>query len=165
MKWHKVILLLGSNLGERETHLLKAVQLIEREVGEIITLSSVYETEAWGKTNQPAFLNVCLVLKTTLTPLAVLQKNLATERQLGRVRQEKWGARIIDIDILFYDDAMVQTDVLTIPHEGFEKRMFAIVPLMEIAPEFIHPVTKRPIEEIYRQCADPLKVKRVKQKL
>lgn len=159
MKLQKVILLLGSNMGSREAQMAKAIALLEREVGKIILQSGMYETDAWGKTDQPPFLNLCVVIETKLSPQDVLVKNLLIEKEMGRVRDEKWGTRVIDIDILFYGDKIVDEKNLKIPHPEFEKRKFAIVPLKEMLPEFLHPVTKKSIKEIYSRCPDKLGVR------
>lgn len=146
-------------MGRREEHVANAITLLVREVGKIILQSVMYETDAWGKTNQAPFLNRCVILETTLKPQEVLAKNLLIEKGLGRLRDEKWGARVIDIDILFYGNEIVEESNLKIPHPEFERRRFAIVPLLEIQPEFIHPVSKKSIKEIYFACNDKLGVK------
>src|SRR4051794_15068325 len=99
-----VYLLLGSNLGDREGVIQQAVDLIEGEIGTVYSQSSIYETEPWGKTDQPGFLNIALEVHTSLSALAVLEEALGIEKQLGRVRLERWGSRIIDIDIVFFND-------------------------------------------------------------
>ncbi|HNR20251.1 MAG TPA: 2-amino-4-hydroxy-6-hydroxymethyldihydropteridine diphosphokinase [Bacteroidia bacterium] len=165
MSLQKVILLLGSNMGERKYQIVKALELLEREVGEIILQSGLYETEAWGKTDQPPFLNLCVVIETKFSPKDVLAKNLLIEADMGRVRGDKWGARVIDIDILFYGNEIVEERNLRIPHPEFENRKFAIVPLMEIQPAFIHPVSSKTIQEVYANCNDSLKVRLIKPEL
>lgn len=159
MKLYRVILLLGSNIGEREAQIAKALVLLERKVGKIILQSSMYETDAWGKTDQPLFLNLCVDIETKLSPQDVLAKNLWIEADMGRVRDKKWGARVIDIDILFYGNEIVEEHNLKIPHPEFERRKFAIVPLMEIHPGFIHPVSSKTIQEVYINCKDSLNVR------
>ena len=156
----KAYLLLGSNLGDRQLYLSKAKALIAKQVGEVVAQSSVYETEAWGKTDQPGFLNMALAVETTLGPLALLHKVLEIELALGRVRHEKWGSRLIDIDIIFYRQEIVNvTDKLQIPHPEMQNRRFVVQPLAEIAPDFVHPVLQRTLTEILAGLADSLSVK------
>lgn len=156
----KAYLLLGSNLGDRQLYLSKAKALIAKQVGEVVAQSSVYETEAWGKTDQPGFLNMALAVETTLGSLALLHKVLEIELALGRVRHEKWGSRLIDIDIIFYGQEIVNvTDKLQIPHPEMQNRRFVVQPLAEIAPDFVHPVLQRTLTEILAGLADSLSVK------
>jgi 2-amino-4-hydroxy-6-hydroxymethyldihydropteridine diphosphokinase len=156
---HKVYLLLGGNLGDRIGTLKQASEHISHKVGEIISSSKLYETAAWGKTDQPNFLNQVVEVRTPLTPEQVLQTINVIEVDLGRVRLEHWGERIIDIDILFYDDLVLQTQRLTIPHPQLHLRKFTLLPLVEIAPNFVHPVTGKSITNLLQICPDSLEVK------
>lgn len=158
----KAYLLLGSNLGDRQLYLQEATELIAQQVGEVIGLSAIYETEAWGKTDQPGFLNLALVVATALSPIALLHQVLEIEKALGRVRHEKWGARLIDIDIIFYENEVVDvTGELQIPHPQMQYRKFVTEPLAEIAPHFVHPVLQKTLKEILDELEDSLSVKRI----
>ena len=126
---------LGSNLGDRRDHLLQAARAIQAlPVTDILQASSIWETPPWGKTDQPAFLNACLLVETSLTPNALLSLILKIEQDMGREREEKWGPRLIDIDLLFMEDHHVVTDDLILPHPHISERAFVLAPLKEIAP-------------------------------
>ena len=153
---HIVYLHTGSNVGNRQQQLEEAVKKIEIAVGKIVTVSSIYETSAWGNTDQADFLNQAVAVQTTLSPQQVLEQVLAIEHQMGRVRHadQRWQPRAIDIDILLFGELMVIEKNLTIPHPELHKRNFVLVPLMEIAPELLHPVFQKAIEDIYFDCED-----------
>ncbi len=152
-------LLLGSNLGNREKLIADALTLIAEKVGEIILISSIYETAAWGKTDEPSFLNVAVAINTTLYPLQLLEMVLAIEEDLGRIRHEKWGARLIDIDIIFYGDEIISLkNHLQIPHPEMQHRRFVLLPMDEIAPNVVHPVLKQKISELLINLDDNLTV-------
>jgi 2-amino-4-hydroxy-6-hydroxymethyldihydropteridine diphosphokinase len=157
----EVYLLLGSNMGDREHTLGKARSRISRALGEVTAASGVYETAAWGKTDQDPFLNQVIRLKTNLDPQSLLQKAQEMEKELGRVRKEKWAARVVDLDILFYAQQVVQTPELTIPHPELHNRRFTLVPLAELAPGLVHPVLHKTVRELLRDCPDELEVKRL----
>ncbi len=150
----KVFLLLGSNLGDRKLVLKEASALITQQVGLITQTSSCYETAPWGVLEQPVFLNQVLAVETMLTPEKVLTAILAIEKALGRVRFERWGARTIDIDILYYNNMVVQQNQLTIPHPSMHQRRFTLVPLHEIAPDFIHPILHKSNHQLLSECTD-----------
>lgn len=150
----KTYLLLGANLGDRAHTLRRATDRIAERVGPVVQQSRLYETAPWGVTDQPMFLNQVLVVETVLEPEAVLDQTQAIEQELGRVRHEQWGARTIDIDILYYGQLILQTDRLTIPHPYLHLRRFTLVPLAEIAPEFVHPVLQKTTVELLTECAD-----------
>ena len=154
-------LLIGGNIGKRELNLERARNLIGEECGELKSLSSIYETAAWGKTDQPMFLNQVLEIITALKPMQLLQQILNIENQMGRTRHEKFGPRIIDIDILFYNDERFNYPLLTIPHPALQYRRFVLTPMNEIAPEFVHPVLKKTIAELLEECPDDLPVKKL----
>lgn len=156
---HSVFLLLGSNLGNRVLFLQQAITHIEDEVGQVLTASSVYESPSWGKTDAPAYLNQVIYLQTELSPQLLLHSVLAIEQILGREREEKWGPRTIDIDILFYDDLIISEKNLQIPHPELHKRGFTLVPLAEIAPELVHPVVNKNILQIKSELKDEFIVK------
>ena len=153
-----IYLLLGANLGDRSQTLHRAIDLIAERVGLVVQQSGLYETAPWGVTDQPSYLNQVLVVETTLEPEAVLNQTQAIEQELGRVRLEKWGARVIDIDILYYDQFILQTDRLTIPHPYLHQRRFTLVPLAEIAPDFVHPILQKTTIELLADCEDTSEV-------
>ncbi|HYF30690.1 MAG TPA: 2-amino-4-hydroxy-6-hydroxymethyldihydropteridine diphosphokinase [Chitinophagaceae bacterium] len=157
----RTYLLIGGNIGNRLQNLQRAITLIGTKAGEITRQSAVYETEAWGKHDQPAFLNQVLRVITSQQPQALLQTLLGIEQEMGRARQEKYGPRTIDIDILLYDDLVMKTDELAIPHPQLHLRRFALAPLAEIAASVIHPVLKKSIDELLLECPDKLAVKKL----
>jgi len=159
---NKAYLLIGGNLGDRNKNLNEAIEHIARKCGVIIKQSSLYDTAAWGKTDQSAFLNQALVLQTELTPAELMKKLLGIEKKMGRQRKEKNDPRIIDIDILFFDDEILDTKLLTLPHPQIQNRRFALVPLMEIAADLIHPIFKKTISTLLKECPDKLEVKKLK---
>jgi 2-amino-4-hydroxy-6-hydroxymethyldihydropteridine diphosphokinase len=158
---HKVYLLLGTNLGDKMAYINQAKQLIGEKCGTIIQQSSIYETAAWGITNQPSFYNQVCLLITDLQPELLMQTLLNIEIQLGRKRLVKFGARIIDIDILFIDDLHVNTALLQVPHPLVQERKFALLPLQEIAPQLVHPIFQKSIETLVLECTDTLEVIKV----
>jgi len=153
-----IFILLGSNLGDRQANLNHARQEISRHIGRIITTSSLYKTAAWGNTNQPDFYNQVIEMSSTLTPEKLLDGILEIEKSLGRKREAKWGPRVIDIDILLWGALLVKSSHLTIPHPEIPNRRFTLLPLNEIAPEFLHPGEKKTIRELLEVCADSLEV-------
>ena len=156
-----VYLLIGSNLGNREHNLRSASLEIGRLLGPIITASSVYKTAAWGNTDQPEFYNQVVISTTERSPTEALHFIHKIERQLGRERKEKWDSRTIDIDILFWGNQIITTPTLTIPHPGIPQRRFTLIPLLEIAPDFIHPVLSKSVHELLQDCTDRLSVEKV----
>lgn len=147
-------LLLGANLGDRVATLRRAVELIALRIGLVRQQSQLYETAPWGVTDQPTFLNQVLAVETDLEPEAVLIQTQAIEQELGRIRLEKWGARIIDVDILYYDQRIVQTNTLTIPHPFLQLRRFTLVPLAELALDFVHPILEKTTLDLLTDCPD-----------
>jgi len=158
---NKAYLLIGGNLGNREENLSKAVDLINEQCGNITKTSSLYETAAWGVTEQPSFLNQALEISTSLNAKQLMRKALAIEKTMGRVRKEKFGPRIIDIDILFYENEVHDLSFLKIPHPELQNRRFVLVPLAEINSEFQHPVLKKTVAELLEECPDNLEVKKI----
>lgn len=156
----KVYLLLGSNLGDRLFLLKQAAGYIETQAGTIVQYSSIYETKSWGKTDEPDYLNQVLLIKTMLQPHELLAKLLEIELLLGRKREEKWGSRTMDIDILFYDDMVINEPRLTIPHPQLHNRRFTLEPLVELAPDFIHPVLQKALKKLKDDLQDELQVKK-----
>lgn len=153
-----IFLLLGSNIGNRAKVLKQAIEVLESKGIMLVKKSSVYETAAWGKTDQQSFLNQVLQVNTTLNPKQLLKIILETELELGRVRKIKWGERLIDIDILYYHDFVCKEDDLEIPHPGIPQRRFTLVPLVEISPEFIHPKMNLTQNKLLEYCKDNLEV-------
>lgn len=153
-----IYVLLGSNLGNREQNLSLALNKISTGVGRILAQSSIYQSEPWGISQQPQFLNQVAEVNSRNDPQQVLQKLLGIEIELGRERLEKWGPRTIDLDILFFNDRVIQTEKLIVPHPGLPMRRFALVPLCEIAPNFFHPLLEKTCQQLLKECNDPLKV-------
>lgn len=155
-------LLLGSNMLEKEHNINTARQFINDEAGKIQKVSALYETAAWGKEDQPAFLNQAIEIETSLSPKELLNTLLLIEKKLGRIRQEKYGPRIIDIDILLYENNIINEPYLTIPHPELQNRRFALAPLADIADETIHPVFQKNIKNLLTECPDELEVRKLK---
>ncbi len=155
---NRIYLHTGANLGDRAANLQQANDWIGLEIGAIARASRVYHTKAWGITDQPDFLNQALLVLSPLGPFEVLEKIQQIERRMGRVREVKWGERIIDIDILFFNDEVLETDALTIPHPYLHYRNFVLMPLVEIAPKLVHPVFKKTITELSAASEDSLTV-------
>lgn len=153
-----VFLLLGSNLGNRESNLSRAVDSISQEAGEVLQQSFLYETAAWGKTDQPAFYNQAVEIETDLQPEKLLRTLKSIEQKTGRTSAEKWSARVIDIDIIFYGNEIYKSETLIIPHAFIQDRKFVLEPLNEIAADFLHPVLNLSVRELLARCADELKV-------
>ncbi|MES2649143.1 MAG: 2-amino-4-hydroxy-6-hydroxymethyldihydropteridine diphosphokinase [Bacteroidota bacterium] len=153
-------LLTGGNLGDRTENLHQAEIWIDRQAGRVIKKSALYETAAWGNVLQPDYLNQAILVETNLTAIELLRTLLQIEKQLGRLRQEKYGARIIDIDLLFFNNEIIHLPNLSVPHPQLQNRRFVLVPMTEIAPQFVHPQLKKTIETLLSSCPDPLDVKK-----
>lgn len=157
---NKAYLLTGGNMGDREENLRQALQLIGTHCGTIRTVSLLYETAAWGNTDQPAFLNQAIELDTALNARQLMRKVLKLEKMMGRIREEKYGPRIIDIDILLFNNEKHNYHFLKLPHPEMQNRRFVLVPLAEIAPQMVHPVLHKTIAELLADCPDQLEVKK-----
>ncbi len=154
-------ILTGSNLGNRLEYLLNAKEAIIETVGAIVNNSCVYETAAWGLEDQPFFLNQALEIHTALSASSLLDHLLKIEKDLGRNRDVKYGPRFIDIDILFFNEEVIEQKGLTIPHPQLHKRRFALQCLNDIASSFVHPIFFKTVQQLLSECADPLPVKKI----
>lgn len=149
---------LGSNKGDRLSVIQQAVNFLSADNSiEIAAASSFYETEPWGKKNQNWFVNAVIAVRTELSPVELLRVCQDIEARLGRKREseEHWGERPIDIDILFYDNLILSNEILTIPHKFVHKRAFALVPMLEIKANYVHPVLNKTISELHEELEDP----------
>jgi len=155
-------LLLGSNIGDRSAFIAQAKETIIEELGSVFSSSQVYETSAWGIENQRPYLNQAIGIETLLDPDALLRKIHIIEESMGRKRSEKWESRVIDIDILFYNDQHIHSNSLTVPHPLFHLRNFALIPMLEIAPSLIHPTMGKTIFELLQRTPDKQEVKPLK---
>lgn len=156
-----ICILLGSNLGDARTQLDQAIHLLELNGVAVLKKSSIYKTAAWGKQDQPEFLNQVLLCASECSAEQVLEICLNTEQAMGRIRTEKWEARIIDIDILLFDDQVIQLPNLKVPHPFLPQRRFSLVPLAELIPNFQHPILKQPIQQLLENCPDKLEVSKL----
>jgi len=158
IKQEKIYLHTGSNLGRKEQYLKQARQLINKNIGPITAQSELFETEAWGLTDQPNFVNQALEAITNLSPVELMDQILSIELKMGRVRDQKWTPRLIDIDIIFFGDQIIKTEKLIIPHPFMHERNFVLIPLLEIAEDIIHPLFKLSVKQLYECSKDQLKV-------
>jgi 2-amino-4-hydroxy-6-hydroxymethyldihydropteridine diphosphokinase len=157
---HIAYIQIGTNMGDRFASLNQARQLLSGEKLTIKNSSSIYETAAWGQIPQPDFLNQIICIHTSWNPDELMQHLLATEKKMGRIRTEKKGPRVIDLDILFFDDLILSSEIVTIPHPLLQERRFILEPMVELDPDFIHPVFKKSCIELLQTCEDPLPVKK-----
>lgn len=154
-------ILTGGNLGNREENLQQARTAIEQQCGPVTKASALYETEAWGLKDQGPFLNQALELRTPMGAKELLDTLLDIERSLGRVRDVKYGPRIIDIDIIFFNQEVIEQPGLSVPHPQLHLRRFALEALVEIAPGYIHPVFQKPVSQLLAECTDTLAVNKL----
>ncbi len=155
---YTVYLLLGSNKGHRLKYLLLAKYYIRENAGEILKTSAIYITEPWGKSNQAKYLNQALVVKTDKTPFQLLKIIQKIEKKLDRTNKYNNAARTIDIDILFFEDVIIQAKSLIVPHPRLHLRNFTLLPLLELNKSYTHPILHKSIEELAKDCVDTLKV-------
>jgi 2-amino-4-hydroxy-6-hydroxymethyldihydropteridine diphosphokinase len=153
-------LLTGGNIGDRKAYLATAKEMIEKDCGRILQASSIYQTAAWGMEDQMSFLNQVLQLETSFDPHQLLQAILSIEEKIGRKREIKYGPRTIDIDILLFDNEVIQTDGLIIPHPQMQFRRFVLQPLAEIGANIKHPVLNKTIGDLLADCPDKLTVQK-----
>lgn len=150
-------ILLGSNMGDRESVITQAIYMIIKECGDLIGQSYLYESEPWGFETEQWFLNQVIEIKSTLSPQRLMSDLLSIETQLGRDRSHHYNhyvSRIIDLDILYYDDLVISNNIITLPHPKLHLRRFTLLPLCDIAPDFIHPVLNRTNRELLDSCED-----------
>lgn len=145
---HRAYVALGTNLGERQENLELALQLLETNGVKVLQVSSFIETEPYGVTDQPNFLNGACEVETELAPLELLRLLLKLELEMGRVRLRRWGERIIDLDLLLYEDVVMNTPELTLPHADMDNRTFVLEPMCELAPDLVHPVLGKTMREL-----------------
>ncbi len=155
---HTYHLLLGSNVGNKTNHLESALSLIDQQIGQVVERSSLYETEPWGLENQDNFINQAVKVISDKSPQKVLDIIKEIELKIGRTVTEHWGPRVIDIDILYCDDMVMDAENIKIPHPQISNRNFVLVPLIEIAGDMMDPVLQITIDEIYEKCTDTCEV-------
>lgn len=158
---NQAFILLGTNLGDKRTNLQQAILSISANFISIVSYSDIYETAAWGNTNQDNFYNQVIEINTELSANDLLQKLLQIETQMGRVRNQKWEARIIDLDILYFNREIIDTENLKVPHPYLHVRRFTLAPLVQIAPEFLHPIFNKTNTALLENCSDNSEVKLV----
>ncbi len=149
-------LITGGNIGDKKINLKNAAGLIEKKIGHILKSSAIYETAAWGNTDQPSFYNQVHFVETALKPDELMFTILDIEKRMGRVRTTKNAARIIDIDILFFNDEIIETASVLVPHKEIPNRKFVLKPLLELAPDYIHPILKKTITQLEAETTDTL---------
>ncbi len=158
---NQIVLHLGSNIGKREENLSKAIEHIKNRIGRIVKLSNIYQTAAWGMEDQADFYNQAILVQSVHSPIHVLNCIGTIEEQMGRERIIKWGARLIDIDIIFFGERCIDIPRLVIPHPYMQSRRFVLIPLLEIIPDWVHPILEKDIRTLLSICEDQLEVKRI----
>jgi 2-amino-4-hydroxy-6-hydroxymethyldihydropteridine diphosphokinase len=162
LKEHLVYLSLGSNLGDRSENLNIACDRIQKSLGRKIAVSQIYESAPWGYSSVHHFYNCCISLLTRMDPWQLLDGILAIEQSMGRIRGgTSYSDRLIDLDLLFYGDRVIDDHRLTVPHPRMEERRFVLMPLAEIAADFVHPVHRLTVQEMLEHCPDPGAVKTI----
>lgn len=158
----KVFLGLGTNLGNRESNLKEAVRMIAEFIGKVLDSSSVYETPPWGFTSENDFLNMVVRIETKYAPSELMNRVLMVESMLGRERnQDRYSSRVIDIDILLYEDLIIEEKGLKIPHRLMHERRFVLAPLCELAPDLIHPIYGKSMSVLLEKCRDRSKIRKL----
>ena len=157
---NKTYLLLGSNMGNSQLQLTRAINNISKQIGIVIRQSKLYITSAWGNTNQPDFLNQVIVVETKLSSIQTMQTILTIEKQMGRLRTVKNAPRLIDIDILYFNKEVVDSKLLRLPHPEIQNRRFVLIPLNELSPNFLHPLSGKSNHQLLKDCNDELNVKK-----
>ena len=155
---NQVYLLIGGNIGDRNANLAAALSLIGKHLGHVINTSSIYETEAWGFTEQPNFYNQAVYIQTNFPADVLMSEILKLEKTMGRERSIPMGPRIIDIDIIYFNDEIILKQILIIPHPKMSERKFVLLPLVEIAPDYLHPVLNKSNAILLKECGDSLAV-------
>ena len=158
---NKIYILLGSNMGNSKKKLLEAQKHIQKKIGPILRKSTLYETVAWGNTNQADFLNQIIIVVSKFSAEEILKNILNIEHAMGRIRTLKNAPRLIDIDILFFNKEIIQKENLTVPHPAIQNRRFVLVPLNELSPNFVHPLLHKTIHQLLLVCPDKLAVKKI----
>lgn len=156
--FEKAVLILGGNKGDRNALLKSAVEAVSG-LGELTLKSKIYETEAWGGVAKGAFLNQVVEIKTTFSPAELLAFTQKIETDLGRKREEHWGDRTMDIDIIYFGDSIIETPELRIPHPFLAERKFVLAPLVEILPDYIHPILRKSNGQLLQECEDKSEVR------
>ncbi len=159
--FNKAYLLTGGNVGNKFFYLEQAVTLVQKQCGKVTARSSIYETAPWGNTRQASFLNQALELHTRYEAKDLMLQLLSIEEKMGRIREEKYGPRIIDIDMLLFNEEVCNSTALTIPHKELQNRRFALQPLSEIAPLLVHPVLRKPVQQLLAECRDHSEVRKI----
>ena len=158
----KVYFSIGSNKGNRSGLINEAIDKIDIIIGKVVLKSSIYETKSWGF-NSNNFYNICILLESTLTPELILNKILTIEKDMGRLKTtDQYSDRCIDIDILFFDNMIVNSKSLEIPHPRIQLRKFVLTPMLELTPDLIHPILNKSIRQLELECVDkdqPVKVR------
>ena len=157
----KCLILLGSNLGDKKKNIEYAVDVLSEECGKILKKSSFYDTEPWGTSSSNIYLNLAIVIETSINPFELLSITQKIETKIGRTRLNKWEDRIIDIDIILYENVIIDSENLKIPHPEFQKRKFCLIPANEIMPEWVHPLYHKKIKELLLLCKDSSMVTKV----
>ena len=148
---HKTVIAIGTNLGDRKKNIETALDFMRENGINAVKVSSFYETEPYGYKEQPGFLNAAALCETNLTPRKLLETLLGIEKKMGRVRKIHWGPRIIDLDIIFYEDFVINEKNLTVPHPDMQNREFVLKPLNEIVPCYVHPVFCKTVRTLYEE--------------